>query len=73
MFKPARLLFLKVKSHSLFKAPGACAPGASCILPLGITLVLVPQYNGHRRVAELKIAGRRVKQRARCFWSFLGP
>ncbi|RHK45784.1 hypothetical protein DW064_14315 [Segatella copri] len=29
----------------------------------GITLVLVPQYNGHRRVAELKIAGRRVKQR----------
>ena len=46
---------------------------SSCILPLGITLVLVPQYNGHRRVAELKIAGRRVKQRARCFWSFLGP
>ena len=29
----------------------------------GITLVLVPLYNGHRRVAELKIAGRRVKQR----------
>ena len=24
---------------------------------------VVPQYNGHRRVAELKIAGRRVKQR----------
>ena len=25
------------------------------------------------REVELKIAGRRVKQRACCFWSFLGP
>lgn len=55
--------FKKIKSHSLFKAPGAPGTGGFFILPPSITLVLVPQYNGHRRVAELKIAGRRVKQR----------
>jgi hypothetical protein len=53
---------LKVKAIAYLKPPVPGAPGAF-ILPPGITLVLVPQYNGHRRVAELKIAGRRVKQR----------